>query len=158
MSVSWLISPQSPEATVVQLFTEVRRHKPSVIYIPNVNTWYETVGKAVISTFLSLLRTLAPTDPVLVLGIVECDERDIDRDMIRDFFYFSRRNLYDIPRPLMVSLSGIRLCGFFAHVPSAIPPRILQCSHRSTQRFPHRFSGAGESKKEEFRSPHARAP
>ena len=87
----------------MQLFTEVRRHKPSVIYIPNVNTWYETVGKTVISTLLSLLRTLAPTDPILVLGIVECDEQDIDRDMIKDLFYFSRRNQYDIQRPTMVS-------------------------------------------------------
>ena len=90
----------------MQLFTEVRRHKPSVIYIPNVNTWYETVGKSVVSTFLSLLRTLAPTDPILLLGILECDERDIDRDMIKDLFYFSRKNQYDIPRPLMVSFWG----------------------------------------------------
>ncbi|KAF6230221.1 hypothetical protein HO133_004561 [Letharia lupina] len=96
-------STRSPEATVVQLFTEVRRHKPSVIYIPNVDTWYGTVGKPVISTFLSLLRTLAPTDPILLLGIVECDERDIDREMIKDLFYFSRKNQYDIPRPLMPS-------------------------------------------------------
>ncbi len=90
---------------MVQLFTEVRRHKPSVIYVPNVDTWYGTVGKPVISTFLSLLRTLAPTDPVLVLGIVECDERDIDQEMIKDLFSFSRKNQYDIPRPLMVSFS-----------------------------------------------------
>lgn len=96
-------STRSPEATVVQLFTEVRRHKPSVIYIPNVDTWYGTVGKPVISTFLSLLRTLAPTDPILLLGIVESDERDIDPEMIKDLFYFSRRNQYDIPRPLMPS-------------------------------------------------------
>ena len=87
----------------MQLFTEVRRHKPSVIYIPNVNTWYETVGKPVISTFLSLLRTLAPTDRILLLGIVECDEQDIDRDMLKDLFCFSRKNQYEIPRPLMVS-------------------------------------------------------
>ena len=87
----------------MQLFTEVRRHKPSVIYIPNVNTWYETVGKSLISTFLSLLRTLAPTDPILLLGIVECEEQDIDRDMIKDMFNFSMRNQFIIERPSMVS-------------------------------------------------------
>ncbi|CAD6593795.1 MAG: hypothetical protein ASARMPREDX12_008096 [Alectoria sarmentosa] len=96
-------STRSPEAAVVQLFDEVRRHKPSVIYIPNVDTWYGTMGNPVISTFLSLLRTLAPTDPILLLGIVESDERDLDRDMIKDLFYFSRKNQYDIPRPLMPS-------------------------------------------------------
>lgn len=88
---------------MVQLFTEVRRNKPSVIYIPNVDTWYATVGKPVISAFLGLLRTLAPTDPILLLGVVECDEGDIDREMTRDLFCYSRKNLYDIPRPLMVS-------------------------------------------------------
>ena len=87
----------------MQLFTEVRRHKPSVIYIPNADTWYGTVGRPVISMFLSLLRNLSPTDPILLLGVIECDERDIDREMIKDLFYFSRRNQYDIPRPSMVS-------------------------------------------------------
>ncbi|CAF9941143.1 hypothetical protein IMSHALPRED_002445 [Imshaugia aleurites] len=96
-------STKSPEATIVQLFTEVRRHKPSVIFIPNVDTWYGTVGRPVISTFLSLLRNLSPTDPILLLGVIECDERDIDREMIKDLFYFSRRNQYDIPRPSMKS-------------------------------------------------------
>ena len=108
----------------MQLFTEVRRHKPSVIYIPNVHTWYETVGKPVISTLLSLLRTLAPTDPILLLGIVECDEQDIDRDMIKDLFYFSRRNQYDIPRPTMVSFLEQKYV-HSAYLPLAIPPRVL---------------------------------
>lgn len=140
---------QPPEATVVQLFTEVQRQKPSVIYIPNVNTWYETVGKTVISTFLSLLRTLVPTDPILVLGIVECDERDIDRAMIKDLFNFSRRNQYDISRPLMVSF-GNSLCMFCAHWPqpsrheyfdavieqlNASPADFPEPAHRKKRRF-----------------------
>ncbi|KAK4696705.1 ATPase family AAA domain-containing protein 2, partial [Lecanoromycetidae sp. Uapishka_2] len=92
-------STRSSEAAIVQLFTEVRRHKPSVIYIPNVDVWYRTVGNAVISTFLGLLRTLAPTDPVLLLGVLECEDNEIDPHMIKDLFGFSRRNQFDIPRP-----------------------------------------------------------
>lgn len=99
---------QSSEAAVVQLFTEVRRHKPSVIYIPNVDVWYRTVGPAVISTFLGLLRTLAPTDPVLLLGILECEDDFIDRQMVRDLFGFSRKNQFDIPRPERVSFLRTR--------------------------------------------------
>jgi len=99
---------KSPEAAVVQLFTEVRRHKPSVIYIPNVDVWYRTVGAAVISTFLGLLRTLAPTDPVLLLGILECEEEDVDRQMVKDLFGYSRSNLFDIPRPERVSIVRAR--------------------------------------------------
>lgn len=96
---------KSPEATVVQLFKEVRRHKPSVIYIPNVDVWYMTVGPAVIKTFTTLLRGLPPNDPVLVLGILDLiDEKDKpDPSMLRDLFGFSLKNQYNIERPNKVS-------------------------------------------------------
>ena len=92
-------STRSSEAAIVQLFTEVKRHKPSVIYIPNVDVWYRTVGNAVISTFLGLLRTLTPTDPILLLGVLECQENEADPDMIRDLFGFSRKNQFRVERP-----------------------------------------------------------
>lgn len=94
---------QSSEAAVIQHFAEARRHKPSVIYIHNVDIWYRTVGDAVISTFVGLLRSLPPTDPVLLLGVLETDGY-VDSRMIQDLFGFSRRNLYDIVRPGRVSL------------------------------------------------------
>ena len=92
-------SSRSPEATVIQLFTEVRRHKPSVIYIPNVDIWYRTVGDQVISTFTGLLKALAPTDPVLVLGVLENDEEDTDPMMIKKLFGYSHKNQYIVKRP-----------------------------------------------------------
>ena len=94
---------QSPEAGVVQFFTEVKRHKPSVIYIPNVDIWFATVGEAVISTFLGLLRSLPPTDPVLLLGVLESHEENVDPQMVRSLFGFSKRNQFDLPKPGMVS-------------------------------------------------------
>ncbi|KAL9101599.1 MAG: hypothetical protein Q9163_003160 [Psora crenata] len=92
-------STRSSEAAIVQLFTEVRRHKPSVIYIPNVNAWYATVGQAVISTFCGLLRSLAPTDPILLFGVLECEEEDIDVRMLKDLFGYSKRCQYNTVRP-----------------------------------------------------------
>ncbi|KAK8249705.1 ATPase family AAA domain-containing protein 2 [Phyllosticta capitalensis] len=91
----------SPEATLVQLFKEARRHKPSVIYIPNVDVWYETVSKEVITTFTSLLRTLPATDPVLVLGTMEqmSDDDKPDPYMVRNLFGFSMKNQYELKRP-----------------------------------------------------------
>ena len=97
-------STRSSEAAIVQLFTEVRRHKPSVIYIPNVDTWYRTVGETVIRTFLGLLRSLSPTEPVLLLGVMECDERDVDPQMVKDLFGFSQRNQFEILKPSKVCL------------------------------------------------------
>ncbi|KAF1814902.1 AAA-domain-containing protein [Eremomyces bilateralis CBS 781.70] len=96
-------SARSPEAAVVQLFKEARRHKPSVIYVPNVDVWYETMTPSVIKTFTSLLRTLHPNDPVLVLGILEAghaDERaQLNPDMLRDLFGYSLRNQFELERP-----------------------------------------------------------
>ena len=92
-------STRSPEAAVVQLFTEVKRHKPSVIYIPNVDTWYQTLAGTVISTFLGLLRSLSPSEPILLLGVLEDDEKSVDPQMIRDFFGFTKMNHFQLRKP-----------------------------------------------------------
>ncbi len=70
-----------------------------MIYIPNVDTWYRTVGEAVISVFRGLVRSLAPTEPVLLLGILESEDHEIDYQMIKDLFGFSRKNQFEIYRP-----------------------------------------------------------
>ncbi|KAL8999465.1 MAG: hypothetical protein Q9169_001670 [Polycauliona sp. 2 TL-2023] len=92
-------STRSAEAAVIQLFTEVRRHKPSIIYIPSVDIWFKTVGEAVISTFTGLLRTLAPTDPVMLLGILECGANQVDPRMTHSLFGLSRRNQFEVLQP-----------------------------------------------------------
>ncbi|CAG8882803.1 unnamed protein product [Penicillium nalgiovense] len=92
-------STRSPEAAVIQLFTEVKRHKPSVIYIPNIQLWYQTVGPTVISTFMGLLRSVPPSDPVLLLGILESQEEEVDEGLLKNMFGFSKKNLYDLSAP-----------------------------------------------------------
>ncbi|KAL8812489.1 MAG: hypothetical protein Q9223_000101 [Gallowayella weberi] len=92
-------STRSAEAAVIQLFTEVRRHKPSIIYIPSVDIWFKTVGEAVISTFTGLLRTLAPTDPVMLLGVLECEMDQVDPRMTNTLFGYSKRNQFEVQRP-----------------------------------------------------------
>lgn len=89
----------TPESTIIRLFSEVKQHKPSVIYIPNVQDWYPTVGQAVTTTFQNLLRQLKASDQVLVLGISESDQDHIDESMRRELFPYTRKNLYRIPRP-----------------------------------------------------------
>ncbi|EZF35641.1 Tat-binding homolog [Trichophyton mentagrophytes] len=93
-------STRSPEAVVVQLFAEVKRNKPSVICIPNIRSWYETLGNAVISTFMGLLRSIPPTDPVLLLGILEGEsEYEANSDIVRSLFGFSKKNQYFLSYP-----------------------------------------------------------
>lgn len=97
-----LTNVQSPEAAVVQLFEEVKRHKPSVIYIPNINIWWETVAEPAKRTFVGLLRSLPPTDPVLLLGIMEHElgeEEPANPQMLRELFGYSRKNQYVLQQP-----------------------------------------------------------
>ena len=89
-----LTRPQSPEAAIIQLFEEVKRHKPSIIYIPDVDTWYHTLTEAAIRTFTGLLRGIQPSEPVLLLGYMELQSEDHKSDpaMLRDLFGYSLKN------------------------------------------------------------------
>ncbi len=98
-------STRTPETAIVQLFAEVKRHKPSVIYIPSVDTWWHTMNQTALTTFLGLLRGIPPTDPVLVLGICDSEPNKADRQMLQELFGFSQKNRYLISPASDVSCS-----------------------------------------------------
>lgn len=59
------------EAAIVQLFIEAKRNQPSVIYIPSLTGWCATVSETARATVRSMLDSLAPTDPILLLAVAE---------------------------------------------------------------------------------------
>jgi hypothetical protein len=83
------------------LFEEVKRHKPSVIYIPDVENWYTTLSDSTIKTFTGLLRGIQPSEPVLLLGYMELsnDDQKPNSAMLRDLFGYSLNNQYNLERP-----------------------------------------------------------
>ncbi|KAK7908663.1 Tat-binding-like protein 7 [Apiospora marii] len=95
-----ILGDQRPaEQVIVALFTEVRRQKPSVIYIPNVDTWYDAMEGPPITVFLAMLRSIQPTEPILVLGTADCDLQSLNKNLRRDLFGFSKGNCIEIARP-----------------------------------------------------------
>ncbi|KAK8124812.1 Tat-binding-like protein 7 [Apiospora kogelbergensis] len=95
-----ILGDQRPaEQVIVALFTEVRRHKPSVIFIPNVDTWYHAMEGPPITVFLAMLRSIQPTEPILVLGTADCELKSLDPRLKQDLFGFSRGNCIEIARP-----------------------------------------------------------
>jgi SpoVK/Ycf46/Vps4 family AAA+-type ATPase len=103
---------QPTEQVIVGLFTEVRRHKPSVIYIPNIDAWYGTLaGSIALITFQTMLDSIPPTDPILLLATAECDKIQDLSDVNRAFFGFTRKNRMEIPRPRRVSAANTGLQG-----------------------------------------------
>lgn len=95
---------QDLDRVIVGLFAEVRRHKPSVIYIPNFDVWYQTlVNTVALVTFKTMLKSIPPTDPVLVFATAENDKSEIADLWLRDIFGFSSKNRMEIARPDRVS-------------------------------------------------------
>jgi ATPase family AAA domain-containing protein 2 len=85
----------------------VKRHKPSVIFIPNVDTWYATLQGAPLLAFLGMIRSIQPTDPIMILGTAESEASKLSPELLRDLFGFSKKNRIMIDRPGKVSSDGL---------------------------------------------------
>uniref|UniRef100_A0A667YYW8 ATPase family AAA domain-containing protein 2 n=1 Tax=Myripristis murdjan TaxID=586833 RepID=A0A667YYW8_9TELE len=68
MAVLFGASATAPEETCAQLFVEAKRTSPSILYIPHIGQWWETVGPALRATFLSLLHSIPAFAPILLLA------------------------------------------------------------------------------------------
>ncbi|KDQ53031.1 hypothetical protein JAAARDRAFT_39748 [Jaapia argillacea MUCL 33604] len=94
-------SARTVDAAIVQLFVEAKRHHPSVIYIPSLSGWCAAVPEASRSTVRSMLDSLAPTDPVLLLAVVDGPFSSLPRD-VRTWFGVTRENRVELTRPTSV--------------------------------------------------------
>ncbi|KAM6994457.1 ATPase family AAA domain-containing protein 2 [Tautogolabrus adspersus] len=68
MAVLFGASATAPEETCAQIFVEAKRTSPSILYIPHIGQWWETVGPALKATFLSLLSSIPAFAPILLLA------------------------------------------------------------------------------------------
>lgn len=98
------------EQVIVSQFTEIKRHKPSVLYIPNIEIWHATLRDSVaMVTFQAMLKAIPPTDPVLLLATSESEIDSLDADLLKDLFGYSRKNRKAIDRPEQVRCSRRRI-------------------------------------------------
>ncbi|KIJ58849.1 hypothetical protein HYDPIDRAFT_33761 [Hydnomerulius pinastri MD-312] len=91
-------STRTVEAAVVQLFVEAKRHQPSVIYIPSLLGWCAAVSETSRSTVRAMLDSLAPTDPILLLAIVDGSFSSLPPD-VRAWFGLTRENRLALRSP-----------------------------------------------------------
>nr|XP_046256103.1 ATPase family AAA domain-containing protein 2-like isoform X2 [Scatophagus argus] len=68
MAVLFGASATTAEETCAQIFVEAKRTSPSILYIPHIGQWWETVGPALRATFLSLLNSIPAFAPILLLA------------------------------------------------------------------------------------------
>ncbi|KAF7654038.1 hypothetical protein LDENG_00075450 [Lucifuga dentata] len=68
MAVLFGDSSTAPEETCAQIFVEAKRTSPSILYIPHIEQWWETMGPAIRATFISLLHSIPAFSPILLLA------------------------------------------------------------------------------------------
>ena len=110
-------SSRTMEAACVQLFVEAKRHKPSILFVPSLVTWCASVTDTVRSTIKGLLDGLDPSDPILLLAVVDGPLSDVPPD-VRSWFGFVKGNRVNLGSPRVVSSSPASLCPSWADLAS----------------------------------------
>lgn len=72
---------RTPELFIVQTFIEARRHQPSIIFIPNIDTWFDVMPHSAKAILAGLLRNLRSNEKILLLGISDTHLDDLDSEV-----------------------------------------------------------------------------
>ncbi|RZF32225.1 hypothetical protein LSTR_LSTR011497, partial [Laodelphax striatellus] len=86
-------SQRLPEEACIQIFNQVRQTVPSILYLPGVDTWWDTVSTTVQAVFLSMLNQLDPCLPILLLATAQNQLPN----QLEQFFSVYRNEIYRVP-------------------------------------------------------------
>ncbi|KAL3678186.1 hypothetical protein R1sor_021142 [Riccia sorocarpa] len=78
-------SAKSPEEALVHIFGEARRTTPSILFLPQLQLWWETAHDQLRAVLLMLLADLPSDLPVLLLGTCAGALDEIDSDAVTIF-------------------------------------------------------------------------
>lgn len=77
---------------------EAKRHHPSIIYVPSLKGWSGAVSESARATVKSMLDSISPNDPVLLLAVVDGAFTELPRD-VRAWFGLIRENRVNFTKP-----------------------------------------------------------
>jgi SpoVK/Ycf46/Vps4 family AAA+-type ATPase len=92
---------QTVETAIVQMFVEAKRHQPSVLYIPSLVEWSNTLAETSRATVGALLDSLGSSEPVLLLALVDGDLAEVPYD-VRSWFGYTGDNAIHLDKPSLV--------------------------------------------------------
>lgn len=92
------VSAKTPEESCAQVFREACRSVPSVVFMPHISEWWETVSDTVKSTFLSLLQDVPSFSPVLIVATAETHYSQLS-DEVRSMFQQSYGEVVTLSPP-----------------------------------------------------------
>ncbi|XP_061560445.1 ATPase family AAA domain-containing protein 2B isoform X1 [Phycodurus eques] len=92
------ISAKTPEESCAQVFREACRSVPSVVFVPHISEWWETVSDTLKSTFLTLLLDVPSFCPVLILATAEMSYSRLSEE-VRSMFQKSYGEVVTVQPP-----------------------------------------------------------
>uniref|UniRef100_A0A8C7KQI9 ATPase family AAA domain-containing protein 2 n=1 Tax=Oncorhynchus kisutch TaxID=8019 RepID=A0A8C7KQI9_ONCKI len=98
MAVLFGVSCTSPEEACAQVFCEAKRTSPSILYIPHIQQWWDTVGLTLKVTFLSLLQDIPSFSPIMLLATSNVAHHDL-ADEIQTLFRLEYGEVHSIKTP-----------------------------------------------------------
>lgn len=120
---------QTPESAIAQLFHELRRQKPAVAYIPNVDAWWLSLPPIARATFIDLLDAgTDPHDPIVILATSETELDEMPKDLMANVFGWygkGSRGIVKVDTPSPVSLLRFSLLRSTKTSPPVGPYHIL---------------------------------
>lgn len=72
---------RSPEEACIQVFHEAKRNVPSIIYIPNIDKWWDLVGETVHALLVSQLSQLDPNIPILFMATADTEFKSLPEEV-----------------------------------------------------------------------------
>ncbi|NXB41352.1 ATAD2 protein, partial [Eulacestoma nigropectus] len=99
------VSTTSQEETCSQLMREAQRTAPSIIYIPQIPSWWEAIGPTLKAGFTGLLNNIPYFAPVLLLATSDVPHEDLPEE-IKALFNTNREEVFNIPRPTCAERKG----------------------------------------------------
>ncbi|PWA33619.1 hypothetical protein CCH79_00007429 [Gambusia affinis] len=98
MAVLFGASVTAPEETCAKIFVEAKRTSPSILYIPHIGQWWETVGSALRATFLSLLGSIPAFSPILLLATCSVHHDQLSME-VQELFRVEYGEVFRVPVP-----------------------------------------------------------
>ncbi|XP_042629252.1 ATPase family AAA domain-containing protein 2-like [Cyprinus carpio] len=93
-----LNSSATPEEACAQVFCEARRTAPSILYVPHIQRWWDTVSSTLKATFISLLQDIPSFCPCLLLATCSFPHHTLYPE-VQDLFHVEYGEVFNVPLP-----------------------------------------------------------
>ncbi|CAI4063048.1 hypothetical protein SKDZ_07G5080 [Saccharomyces kudriavzevii ZP591] len=117
-------SSRTIEAAVVQSFMEAKKRQPSVVFIPNLDIWINTIPENVVLILSGLFRSLQSNEKVLLLCLAEnLDISEVENGILSDFDF--GKNFFQLNKPSIENIKEYfsNLIELLRTKPSNIPTK-----------------------------------